>query len=181
MNKKLCKVLCLIACCNSILLFTLTNCFASSYSSYDGTNNNLSSTFVDYLKSSISDINPDEDYILFRDGEHSYILAVSPSFTFNSSTNKLTGEAELLRIYTQRSGTTQSYSDYRVQLLNDSNFSYTYDNHMIYSNCIPGIPGLQNASTNSFQLSYIFIGIGVLILLFVGFKALSVSKGGLKA
>lgn len=160
------------------LLFALCiPCFAASYSSYNGNGNNLSSTYVDYLKNALSDIDPDEDYILFRDSRYSYILAVSDNFTF--ANNTLSGKAEILRLYVTDEG---SYDNrYRVQLINDPNFKYTYDGYMIYSNCIDNIPSLTNASTTSSKIPYILIGVGIITLFFVGFMALNRAKGGMRA
>lgn len=161
------------------LLFSLCiPCIAANYSSYDGNSNNLSSTYVDYLKNALSDIEPDEDYILFRDSQYSYILAVSDNFTYVNNT--LSGKAEILRLYVTDDG--DYYRNrYRVQLINDSNFKYTYDGYMIYSNCIENIPSLTNASTTSSKLPYILIGVGVLTMFFIGFMALNRAKGGMRA
>ncbi len=160
------------------LLFVLCiPCFAASYRSYDGNGNNLSSTYVDYLKNALSDIDPDEDYILFRDSRYSYILAVSDNFTF--ANNTLSGKAEILRLYVTDDG---SYDNrYRVQLINDPNFNYKYDGYMIYSNCIDNIPSLTNASNTNSKVPYILIGVGVLTLFFIGFLALNRAKGGMRA
>ena len=161
-----------------ILIFAFClPCFASNYSSYDGNSNNLSSTYVDYLKNALSDIDPDEDYILFRDSRFSYILAVSDNFTYVNNT--LSGKAEILRLYV-----TDDYNydnRYHVQLINDPNFKYTYDGYMIYSNCIENIPSLTNASTTSSKIPYILIGVGVLTMFFIGFMALNRAKGGMRA
>lgn len=164
----------------SVLILTFVFCipaFASNYTSYDGNSNNLSSTYVDYLKNALSDIDPDEDYILFRDSRYSYILAVSDNFTYVNNT--LSGNAEILRLYV-----TDDYNydnRYRVQLINDPNFKYTYDGYMIYSNCIDNIPSLTNASTTSSKVPYILIGVGVLTMFFIGFMALNRAKGGMRA
>lgn len=161
-----------------ILIFALCiPCFAANYSSYDGNSNNLSSTYVDYLKNALSDIDPDEDYILFRDSRYSYILAVSDNFTYVNNT--LSGKAEILRLYV-----TDDYNydnRYHVQLINDPNFKYTYDGYMIYSNCIDNIPSLTNASNTSSKIPYILLGVGVITMFFIGFMALNRAKGGMRA
>ena len=164
----------------SVLILTFVFCipaFASNYTSYDGNSNNLSSTYVDYLKNALSDIDPDEDYILFRDSRYSYILAVSDNFTYVNNT--LSGKAEILRLYV-----TDDYNydnRYHVQLINDPNFKYTYDGYMIYSNCIDNIPSLTNASNGNSNLPYILIGVGVITMFFIGFMALNRAKGGMRA
>lgn len=173
--KKYISVLLLIILIISIFTISAS---AASYSSYDGNSNNLSSTYVDYLKNALSDIDPDEDYILFRDSQYSYILAVSDNFTF--SNNVLSGDAELLRLYITQ-GTGSNYNNYRVQLSHDSNFKYTYEGYMIYSNCIDNIPGLTNASTTSSKLPYILIGVGVITMFFIGFMSFNRAKGGMRA
>lgn len=161
-----------------LIIITTFSCFGASYSSYDGNGNNLSSTYIDYLKSALSDISPDEDYILFRDGQYSYTLAVSKNFTF--SNNVLSGKAEILRLYVTE-GSSSYNSRYRVQISEDDNFKYYYEGYMIYSNCIENVPDIMTSASSNSKLPYILIGVGVLTMFFIGFLALNRSKGGVRA
>lgn len=153
-----------------VVLILVLPVSAASYSSYSGSSNNLSSTYVDYLRERISDIDPDEDYILFRSGQYSYILAVSEMFTYSGTT--LSGKAELLTLSAHQSGSVgSSYNDYHVSVTEDNNFRYTNNGYMIYSNCIPGVPSFSEYQSVNYQTIIIVSLVAVVILLFfIGLK-----------
>lgn len=141
------------------------------YESYDGNSDALSSTYVDYLSEALSDIDPNEHYVLFRSSQYSHVFAVGKDLKYNNGV--VSGSAEVLILTANQNGTSYgSYNDYSVSYSNDDNFRYTYDGEMVYSDIIPGIPSLNEyRSESQFPMIYLTVGvIGVFALLFILFK-----------
>lgn len=151
----------------SILLVLLTfstffvaNSFATNY---EISTSPPSSTYVDYLSS--IDLSPNEKYILFRSASESgstHVLAVGEDLVFDRNTGTVSGEATVY-IYNNPSYNSGSSSFY---LLEDDNFSLKYENQIIYSNFIDGIPNLQSVKTFSFYKILLII-FAVFLLIFV--------------
>lgn len=144
---------------------------AAAYESYDGNSDALSSTYVDYLSEVLSDIDPNEHYVLFRSSQYSHVFAVGKDLEYNNGV--VSGVADVLILTADQSGTGySSYNDYSVSYSNDNNFKYTYDGEMVYSDIIPGIPSLNEyRSESQFPMIYLIVGvIGVFALLFILFK-----------
>lgn len=164
------KFLILIGLFLLIITFLPFGCFAASYDSYDGQSDGLSSTYVDYLSEALSDIDPNEHYVLFRSGQYSHVLAIGKDLKY--SNGSVSGAADVLILNANQTGSYGSYNDYSVNYTYDSNFSYKYTGEMVYSDIIPGIPSLnQYRSESQYPMIYLSVGvIGVLALLFILFK-----------
>lgn len=158
----------LVLCVITILPFGVS---AASYESYDGSSDGLSSTYVDYLSEALSDIDPNEHYVLFRSSQYSHVLAVGKELKY--SNGSVTGHADVLILTASNTSSGyNSYNDYSVSYSDDSNFKYSYDGEMVYSDIIPGIPSLnQYRSESQYPMIYLTVGvIGVFALLFILFK-----------
>lgn len=143
-----------------LVVFLSFPCLASSYSSYPGS---LSSTYVEYLSEYVKDLDPDDDYVLFRSADYTYVFAYGKDLTYSGK--HLKGSCSVITL-TQIRDSGYNY-DWSVQLSTDSNFDYAYDNDMVYSNVIPGSPSLSGQSDS--QFSYISLVMLILIFLAVMF------------
>lgn len=164
------KIICILF---ALLIFLSISSISIFATNYEISTSPPSSTYVDYLKQ--VDFSPNENYILFRSASENgstHILAVGEDLVFDRNTGLVSGPATVY-IYSNPSYGSGSSSFYFVE---DENFSLTYENEIIYSNFIDGIPSFQSVKDyNLFQI--IFFVLLIIFILFVLLVVYRVIRG----
>lgn len=155
------KIICILF---ALLIFLSISSISIFATNYEISTSPPSSTYVDYLKQ--VDFSPNENYILFRSASENgstHVLAVGKDLVFDRNTGLVSGPSTVY-IYANPSYGSGSSSFYFVE---DENFSVTYENEIIYSNFIDGIPSFQTVKDNNLRLIIISILLAAFLLLVV--------------
>lgn len=155
------KIICILF---ALLIFLSISSISIFATNYEISTSPPSSTYVEYLKQ--VDFSLNEKYILFRSASENgstHILAVGKDLSFDRNTGLVSGEA-VVYIYNNPSYGSGSSSFYFVD---DENFSVTYENEIIYSNFIEGIPSFQSIRDSNLRLIIISVLLIIFVVLFI--------------
>lgn len=129
----------------------------SSYQGYDGS---ISTTYSEYFKGILYKLEPSH-YVICRTGQYQYLMAYGDDLEYSNGV--FTGD-----IFTVIINTNTYNSDFQIVWNTDSDFRFTVNDNMIYSD-LGQFPMINYQTSINYQKGVIYFASAVIIAIFLYF------------